>query len=374
MSVVGPRPALWNQDILVAERDKYGANDVKPGLTGWAQINGRDELEIPVKAKLDGDYVRRMGLIMDVKVFLGSLHVLGKDEDVIEGGTGKIKKIVAESNECEEEKFSVLMSVYVKENPEFFDKSLKSNLDDQTRKPDEFVLVCDGFLNNELDAVILKYEKNYPEFFKVYRTEKNQGLGKALNYGLSKCSNNIVIRSDSDDICEPERFEIQVKYMEQHPEVAVCSSYIDEFDIDWKKPDKKKTLPLTNKDLYEMAKFRNPINHMAAAFRKNVIEEIGSYRHIPYVEDYELWVRVLVNGYQLANIDRVLVHARVGNGMIDRRGSRQYITSWKELNSYMLENNMINHIQYIRNMAAIRVFVYTPRNVKKLLYKAILRR
>ena len=92
MSVIGPRPGLWNQDILTAERDKYGANDVKPGLTGWAQINGRDELEIPDKARLDGDYVQNMGLKMDAKCFLGSVHVFGKDESVVEGGTGEMKK------------------------------------------------------------------------------------------------------------------------------------------------------------------------------------------------------------------------------------------------------------------------------------------
>lgn len=93
MSVIGPRPGLWNQDLLTAERDKYGANDVKPGLTGWAQINGRDELEIPDKAKLDGEYVRKLGPIMDAKVFLGSLHVFGKDDSVVEGGTGEISKV-----------------------------------------------------------------------------------------------------------------------------------------------------------------------------------------------------------------------------------------------------------------------------------------
>ena len=92
MSVIGPRPALWNQDLLTAERDKYGANDIKPGLTGWAQINGRDELEIPVKAKLDGEYTKNLCLKMDIKCFLGSLHVFGKDDSVVEGGTGKINK------------------------------------------------------------------------------------------------------------------------------------------------------------------------------------------------------------------------------------------------------------------------------------------
>lgn len=92
MSVIGPRPALWNQDLLTAERDKYNANDVKPGLTGWAQINGRDELEIPIKAQFDGAYVEKVGFKMDVKCFLGSVHVFKEDDSVVEGGTGEMKK------------------------------------------------------------------------------------------------------------------------------------------------------------------------------------------------------------------------------------------------------------------------------------------
>lgn len=92
MSIIGPRPALWNQDDLVAERDKYGANDVKPGLTGWAQINGRDELEIPVKAKMDGEYVEKMSFGMDVKCFFGTIKSVLKHDGVVEGGTGEMKK------------------------------------------------------------------------------------------------------------------------------------------------------------------------------------------------------------------------------------------------------------------------------------------
>ena len=92
MSVVGPRPALWNQDLLTAERDKYGANDIKPGLTGWAQINGRDAIEIPDKAELDGEYSKKIGFKMDVKCFLGTLGVFVGDKNVVEGGTGEMKK------------------------------------------------------------------------------------------------------------------------------------------------------------------------------------------------------------------------------------------------------------------------------------------
>ena len=92
MSIIGPRPALWNQFDLIEERDKYGANDIKPGLTGWAQINGRDELEIEVKAKLDGDYVKKMTFWFDVKCFLGTITSVLKSDGVIEGGTGKLNK------------------------------------------------------------------------------------------------------------------------------------------------------------------------------------------------------------------------------------------------------------------------------------------
>ena len=92
MSVIGPRPALWNQDDLIAERDKYGANDVRPGLTGWAQINGRDELEIPVKAKLDGEYVEKMSFLFDCKCFFGTITAVLGSKGIVEGGTGEMNK------------------------------------------------------------------------------------------------------------------------------------------------------------------------------------------------------------------------------------------------------------------------------------------
>ena len=378
MSVIGPRPGLWNQDVLTAERDKYGANDVKPGLTGWAQINGRDELEIPDKARLDGEYTREIGFKMDMKCFLESLGVFNGDGSVVEGGTGELRKKENLVNEMKEmvgsERFSVLMAVYAKEKPDFFDLALKSNLDYQSRKPDEFVLVCDGPLTRDLDSIIENYERKYPDCFKIYRLEKNQGLGNALNFGLNKCSYEIVLRSDSDDVCDKNRFAIQVEFMEKNPDIAICSSYIDEFDSDWTKPFEKKTLPLTHEELFNMAKFRNPINHMAAAFRKNIIVDIGSYHHIPYVEDYELWVRALINGYHIANIGQVLVHARVGNGMISRRGNREYIKSWEQLSRYMLSNNMITIFQYYKNIISVRGFIYMPSSVKKVVYKLLLRK
>ncbi|PWM20836.1 MAG: lipid carrier--UDP-N-acetylgalactosaminyltransferase [Collinsella tanakaei] len=97
MSIIGPRPALWNQEDLIAERDRYGANEIKPGLTGWAQINGRDELEIAVKAKLDGEYVEKQSFRFDCKCFFGTIASVLKHDGVVEGGTGEIKKEAAAS-------------------------------------------------------------------------------------------------------------------------------------------------------------------------------------------------------------------------------------------------------------------------------------
>ena len=101
MSIIGPRPALWNQDDLIAERDKYGANGVKPGLKGWAQINGRDELEIPIKAKLDGEYVAKQSFLFDCKCFFGTIGNVLKSDGVVEGGTGEMKKSVQEQEVSE---------------------------------------------------------------------------------------------------------------------------------------------------------------------------------------------------------------------------------------------------------------------------------
>lgn len=104
MSIIGPRPALWNQDDLIAERDKYGVNDIKPGLTGWAQINGRDELEIPVKAKLDGEYVERMSFLFDIKCLIGTVRSVFKSDGVVEGGTGELGKQAVDETQADEQK------------------------------------------------------------------------------------------------------------------------------------------------------------------------------------------------------------------------------------------------------------------------------
>ena len=273
-----------------------------------------------------------------------------------------------------ENKTSVLISVYEKENYAFFDLALKSIICDQIKKPDELILICDGPLTKELYLVIEKYSKEYPHLIYTYKLDKNEGLGNALNYGLTKCSNNIIIRVDSDDVCDPSRVMLQSLFFDSHPDISIVSAYIDEFFDDWNKPIRTKKLPLNHDQLVNYAKFRNPINHMAVAFRKEDILNMGSYRNLPYLEDYDLWVRAINNGYKLANIDRVLVHARIGNGMVKRRSNKQYISGWKIINKYMLKNKMINIIEYFRNIVAINIFIFLPIGIKEIVYLTLLRK
>ena len=158
------------------------------------------------------------------------------------------------------ENFSVLMSVYFKEDPNYFKSSLESILINQTLRPTELVLICDGDLTSGLEDVIEEFSILYPEILKVYRKE-NGGLGNALNYGLLKCSYDLVARMDTDDIAKFDRFEKQLKIFEEYPEYDVVGAWIDEFERDCTNIISTRRLPESHKDIYEYAKKRNPINH-----------------------------------------------------------------------------------------------------------------
>ena len=270
--------------------------------------------------------------------------------------------------------FSVLMAVYKKEDPAHFRLALRSNLEEQTLPPAELVLVCDGPLTPELDAVIAEYEAKYPAVMKVFRLEENGGLGKALNFGLSQCSHDLVARSDSDDVCAPQRFETQADYMERHPEISAVSSFIDEFETDPACPVRQKTMPLGGGELRQYAKTRNPLNHMAVMFRKERVEQVGSYRHLLYQEDYFLWVRMLANGMELANLPQILVHARVGNGMAARRGNLQLLRGRKVLLQYMKEHGLMTGAEKALAMTEVRLWCFVPPKVREFVYKTLLRK
>ena len=203
-------------------------------------------------------------------------------------------------------KFSVLMSLYWKERPEFLRQSLDSVFG-QTLRADEVVLVEDGPLTPELDAVVKDYSARYPEL-KVVPLQMNVGLGRALNEGLKYCTNELVARMDTDDVAKPDRFEIQVPFMESRPEVAVSGSWIDEFIGTSENVTSVKKLPENHGEIFKYGKTRCPMNHPAVIYRKHIIQQVGGYG--PFPEDYYLWGKLLVNGYKMHNIQESLLFFR----------------------------------------------------------------
>lgn len=281
-----------------------------------------------------------------------------------------------QSNEIERinnTKFSVLMSVYIKENPKFLDESLNSILVKQSIIPDELVLVKDGPLTDELELVIDKYSSKFPSILIIINLANNVGLGEALNFGLQRCSHELIARMDSDDICAYNRFERQLKYFNSNPKLDLVGSNIVEFFDSPDNPKFVKICPADIECIRKMMKRRNAINHVSVMFKKEAVIKAGGYMHFSYMEDYYLWVRMLKNNCNMININENLVFVRTGKEMFKRRGNPESIRSWFKLQKVMKSNNQINILDAIINMLNIIVFTYTPSWVKKYIYKLFLR-
>ncbi|MDD7282118.1 glycosyltransferase [Floccifex sp.] len=270
--------------------------------------------------------------------------------------------------------YSVLMSVYFKENAQYFLESVQSMLN-QTVKPDEIVLVCDGALTEELDSVIGSLQEENKNLFKIIRLEKNGGLGKALQIGVQSCSNEIVARMDTDDIALENRMEKQLAFLEQNPDICAVGGQIQEFNTKLENKVGYRCVPLTPEDVRKTVSYRNPMNHMTVTFRKQSILDVGNYQHFDKFEDYYLWARLLENGYKLANIDSVCVYARVNDAMYKRRAGVEYFKQTLKLEKYLLNSGLANKYQYYRNIC-IRLFgtVLIPNRIRSHLYNKMMRK
>ncbi|MDO9946931.1 glycosyltransferase [Glaesserella parasuis] len=222
-------------------------------------------------------------------------------------------------------KFSVLMSLYFKEKPEYLTECFES-LKNQTVQADEIVVVFDGAITSELEQVMQNFAEILP--LNIVRLEQNQGLGKALNHGLIHCINEWVFRMDTDDICIPERFEKQVAFIEQNPDTIIFGGQIAEFGSDINDIVSYRRVPTETKAIVEFTQKRCPFNHMTVAYQKSAVLECGGYQDLQ--EDYYLWIKLVALGKKVANLPEVLVYARVGNGMVGRRcGIAQAKAEWR---------------------------------------------
>ncbi|MDD6911477.1 glycosyltransferase [Actinobacillus minor] len=221
-------------------------------------------------------------------------------------------------------RFSVLMSLYAKEKVAYLRDCLAS-LQAQTQPADEIILVFDGPISSELKNEVNLWQVQLP--LKVVELPENVGLGKALNEGLKYCSNEWVFRMDTDDICLAHRFEKQLAYIEANPDMVLLGGQVKEFDESFVHEVGIKDVPLDLEAIKKFALVRNPFNHMTVAYKKSIIEQVGGYQHHLYMEDYNLWLRVISKGYKVSNLPDVLVNVRAGNAMYARRKGIEYIRS-----------------------------------------------
>lgn len=268
--------------------------------------------------------------------------------------------------------FSVLMSLYVKERPDFFRKSLDS-IFNQTLKPDEVILVEDGPLTQELYFALDEYTKKYPNQLKRVPLPVNGGLGNALNEGLQHCTNDLVARMDTDDIARFDRFEKQLAVFEKYPQVEVVSSWIDEFEGSPENVISTRKLPEFPFEIYRYAKKRCPINHPTVMFRKNSVLFAGGYRPFPLFEDYYLWVRLLINGAKFYNVQESLLYFRTSPDMYKRRGGLKHAIDEVKFQNHIRKLGFISRWNFLENITTRFIVRIIPNSLREFIYHKFLR-
>ena len=269
--------------------------------------------------------------------------------------------------------YSVLMSVYQKEKPEYLRQAIES-IQLQTVPTNDLVLVCDGPLNPELDAVIAMKQQEMGDVLNVVRLAKNGGLGNALNEGIQHCKNELVARMDSDDISYYDRCEKQLAVFNTRPKVSICSGIVEEFTTSPEIVDARRVPPETSVEIVEFAKKRCPFNHPCVMYKKSAVEAVGSYQDFYLLEDYYLWLRMLMAGYQGYNIQEPLLHMRAGSDMYKRRAGWKYAKTQARLFKFMKEQDFIGEWQYIKSCVIRSGSALAPNWLRKFMFEKVLRK
>lgn len=272
-------------------------------------------------------------------------------------------------------KFSVVISVYRNDKPEFVEKTLDSVTTLQTCKPAEIVLVVDGPIPDAVDRLLSEREKVSNGLYHIIRLPENEGLGNALKAGVEAAKYPIIARMDSDDIAVSCRFEKQLAFMETHPEYAVVGGQIAEFIDDINNVVGHRILPLNDAELKLYLKSRCPFNHVTVMLRKDAVLATGNYMDWHYNEDYYLWIRMAEAGCKFANLPDTLVNVRVGKDMYRRRGGWQYFKSEERIQRYMLRHKTISLPRYVYNVAGrFAVQVAMPNWLRGFVFQKMFRK
>lgn len=268
--------------------------------------------------------------------------------------------------------FSVLLSVYIKENPAYFNFAMESIWHSQTLKPNEIILVEDGPLTLELYNAISDWKLILGNLLKIVKLKNNEGLAIALNKGLKKCSYDIVARMDTDDVANAQRFERQISFLVKNKNIDVVGTYIEEIDENGDGIRDVIKFPLTNKELFLFFSKRDPIAHPTAMFRKRYFENAGNYRtDLHLAEDTLLWYFGFLNDCKFANIDYVGVKFRRTKDFYMRRANKK-----KTIQLFKFRVNTINRNLNYGFQADVYAFVYllisiSPSFIKKIVYRIL---
>jgi glycosyltransferase involved in cell wall biosynthesis len=269
------------------------------------------------------------------------------------------------------EPFSVLMSVYAGERAPWLDQALASIVA-STVLPAQVVLVQDGPLGNELHEVIVRYQSSLP--LQLLPLEQNVGLGPALNAGLALCRHEWVARFDTDDLLVADRFERQLAFLKDYPKVGIVGGWIREFESDPEnEAGKVRRVPETHEAILAYAQRRNPFNHMSVMFRRELALAHGGYQGELLYEDYALWVRMLQGGAIAANIPRILVKARAGRDMFQRRGGLRYVRSEATVQWAFYQGGFIGRRRLALNLFQRLPVRILPGPVRRWIYQQFLR-
>lgn len=215
--------------------------------------------------------------------------------------------------------YSVLMSVYNKEKPQHLIEAIDSMLN-QTVKPDEFVIIKDGKLTDELDLAIAQYQKENKDLFHIVENQENLGLGRSLAIGVQACKNEYIARMDSDDISKIDRCEKELKILNENDEIDVVGSMTLEFIDEISNVISYREMPEEHDQICDYAKKRNPCVHPSIMMKKSKVLLAGNYRDYLYFEDYDLWIRMIEEGCKFYNIQEVLLYTRIDDNFYKRRG------------------------------------------------------
>ncbi len=374
MSFIGPRPWITAYYDLFTDEQKRRC-DTLPGLSGLAQINGRNNITIFEKLAYDLHYVDNISLRLDIKIFvLTVLSVIKKDGAVSSKFTIK-EELEALENQNNIpinnlDNYTVLMSVYKKDKPEWITQAVFSMLN-QTMKPDEFLILVDGPVSKDIKKTLSSFESE--SIIKVKYFKENRGLGPVLRDGVNMAKNELIARMDADDISTRDRCELQLKKFMEKPELDIIGGYFYEFtnNLDMKVSLKK--YPTTNEEIYKFAKKRNPFAHPAVMFRKSSAIKAGNYRDCALCEDYDLWSRMLLNKSKCENLDVPILNMRVNADFYNRRGGFSYMKKIINFKYTLLQRDFYSIFNYLYSVMASIFVCMMPNRLRKMVYLKCLR-